>query len=158
MSEEAHQSAPLNDDELREALKSSAEMKEEGNKFFLDKNYTSAVTAYNQAIACLPKPRPKTLSEHTDNNDIDSDDKEPESEPKPIDVQTATDIQSSDRDHRMGGAAASEHGQNTQEATVIASSTPTPDLQLTPLERECSNTRVILYANIAACELKMVNI
>jgi hypothetical protein len=118
---------------LRSALNDSAEMKEQGNKFFLDKNWTSAITAYNQALACLPKPKPPAVS-HAQSG---------EKEQEPVDA--ATDMQYPDRHHRE---------ENEQEDTLIASK---PDLQLTPIEQECSNTRVVLYANIAACELKLVS-
>jgi hypothetical protein len=118
-------------EQLRSALKDSADMKEQGNKFFLDKNWTSAITAYNQALACLPMPKPKPPAAS-------------EKDQEPVEVQAATDIQYSHRNHRE---------ENVQEDTLIASM---PDLQLTPLERECSNVRVVLYANIAACELKLV--
>lgn len=122
-------------EQLRSALNDSAEMKDQGNKFFLDKNWTSAITAYNQALACLPKPKPPVIS-HAQSG---------EKEQGPVDdVQTATDMQYPDRHHIE---------ENAQEDTLIASK---PDLQLTPLEQECSSTRVVLYANIAACELKLV--
>jgi hypothetical protein len=126
-------------EQLRSALNDSAEMKEQGNKFFLDKNWTSAIIAYNQALACLPKPKPPAGS-HAQSD-------EQEQGPLPGDAQAATDMQYPYR-HQM-------EEENTQKEEILIASVP--DLQLTPLERECSNARVVLYANIAACELKLVS-
>ncbi len=117
-----------NEDSLHTSLKNSAEFKDEGNAFFLAKNWTSALSAYHQALACLPKapvvvaPLPKLVDE-------------PES-----------DLQEQETPGTPGAeavAAGSSEGQ--QPAT-------------TPLESACSHARVVLHSNIAACELKLASV
>lgn len=116
-----------NEESLHTALKSSAEFKDEGNAFFLEKNWTSALTAYNQALACLPSlPVVETIKDSTE---VDA--KEP-----------ADDL----AERQPGNDEAA--GSSTQEPTKPVN---------TPLEDAYSHARVILHSNIAACELKLVS-
>ncbi|CAG7847658.1 SubName: Full=Uncharacterized protein {ECO:0000313/EMBL:CCA72486.1} [Serendipita indica DSM 11827] len=56
------------EERVRQGLAKAAEMKDEGNKFFLEKNWTSAITAYKQALSYLPSPpvRDRKQDEKTD--------------------------------------------------------------------------------------------
>jgi hypothetical protein len=117
------------DEDLQKALKRSAEIKSDGNAFFLGKNWNSAVTAYNQALAALP-PAPERVETRVNMNAPPSSQSDGEE----------------DQDH-----------QRTQDQSPIEdSSISTDTVEMTPLQKECSNARVILLSNIAACQLKLV--
>lgn len=117
------------DEELQAALKRSAEIKSDGNTFFTDKNWTSAVIAYKQALAALPPV--------------------PEQAETRVDVNKPSDGQSDGQEHQ-------EHQDSQDKPPIENDSINTNVVEMTPLQKECSNARVTLFANIAACQLKLV--
>jgi hypothetical protein len=141
----------MSDEEtLHAALKNSAEMKDEGNAFFKAKNWTSAITAYNQALACLPLHVPVVVTLH---------------DPEDGGVQ-----RSKDQGRTPNGEDATQvpnrntenyEGEDQKEGRPNTSKQPLsepPSHKTTPLQEACSHARVVLHSNIAACELKLVRL
>jgi hypothetical protein len=127
---------------LHTALKNSAEMKDEGNASFMAKNWTSAITAYNQALACLPSHIPVVVT----TNHHHAEDQGP---PNSAD---ATRIKDPNRD------VDSLMEEGSFNSSKQPGSTESQSRKITPLEEACSHARVILHSNIAACELKLVRL
>ena len=121
----------------RDGLAKALEMKDEGNKFFVEKNWTSAITAYTQALSYLPSPpvvRKAGSTSAESSNQEQHDGKQ--------DDKTDEEI---------------EHG--VEEGTISSADQDTPSQEATaatPLMKECSTIRVALNSNIAACEIKLV--
>jgi hypothetical protein len=137
----------MSDDEtLHAALKNSAEMKDEGNAFFMAKNWTSAITAYNQALACLPSHIPVvvTTTETTKTSTNDEGDQQG----PPNNGADAAHIKASNRDVDS----------MLEEGSFNSSKQPVQSHKITQMEEACSHARVVLHSNIAACELKMVRV
>jgi len=128
----------MSDEEtLHTALKNSAEMKDEGNAFFMEKNWTSAITAYNQALACLPSHIPVVVTTTT------NDEGDPQGSPN--NSADATRINAPNR-----GTDSLE-----EEGSLNSSKQPVQSHKIRQLEEACSHARVVLNSNIAACELKL---
>lgn len=117
------------DEELQNALKRSAEMKSDGNTFFVGKNWNSAIIAYNQALAALP--------------------------PAPEQIETCVNV--NEPSSSQSDAEENQDHQRTQDQSPIEESAINADtVAMTPLQKECSNARITLFSNIAACQLKLV--
>ncbi|KAG8817600.1 hypothetical protein FRC17_011159 [Serendipita sp. 399] len=125
---------------VRKAIKDAADMKEEGNKFFLDKNWTSAITAYKQALAYLP-PAPTKARAHAT-----TEQQEAEEEDEGRKNSTAHDESPLNKANEDTGTMGKRPLSPSPQQTMVIND---------PLQQECSDARVILYANIAACELKL---
>jgi hypothetical protein len=135
------------DEQIRTALKASAEMKDAGNQFFLQKDWLSAITAYNQALSCLPAP-PKR-------SQLPSEQEVPnEGASRALDGQGQLGGDRASTEQKSNESEANTEGE-TREEDVVASEGVVKQA-LTPLQKECSIVRVTLYSNIAACELKQV--
>ena len=135
---------------LHAALKNAAEMKDEGNAFFNAKNWTSAIAAYNQALACLPLHVPVVTSIDTEDDGYGSRSTD-QGQPNADAGATCVQIPNRHLDNRI-----EDQEQGSFNSAEQPESIKTPSNNPTPLQEACSRARVVLHSNIAACELKLV--
>ncbi|KAG8781086.1 hypothetical protein FRC19_010142 [Serendipita sp. 401] len=125
---------------IRKAIKDAAEMKDEGNKFFSEKNWTSAITAYKQGLSYLPLAPPKARAHATtEQGDQGSNTNDGSLNKEQDNVK---------KEEETPGTMGNRPLSPSPHQTMMTAADP-------PFKKECSEARVILYANIAACELKL---
>ena len=122
------------EEHLQSALADSTLLKAEGNDYFAQKNWQNAIVAYQQALDALPPPLPVDRKGKGKANEERSDDGE-------------------DGEQQETVSTNKESPQTESESwkEQLASNQP-----LTPLQKECSAARVVLFSNMAQCHIKLV--
>lgn len=140
------------EEQIRTALKAAAEMKDAGNQFFLEKNWSSAITAYKQALSCLPpKPAQLQLSEQELPNEGASRTLDGQGQLGGDRVANGAEEAAAapSTEPKLNESEPNTNGETRQKEDVVSQ-----NAKQTPLQKECASVRVTLYSNIAACELK----
>ena len=119
---------------LQSALADSALLKSEGTTYFTQANWQNAIVAYQQALDALPPPPPVDRKGKGKATEERSDDGEGDEQQETVSI-------------------SKESSQTERES---GKEEPILDQPLTPLQKECSAARVVLFSNMAQCHIKLV--
>ncbi|KAH9982503.1 hypothetical protein BGW80DRAFT_1263603 [Lactifluus volemus] len=114
------------DDDVQGRLEEAEVLKQEGNDLFRLNKWNEALQSYRNGLARLPKRRRPPAPQATPHNE--------QGDPPPA----------SEGD--------TSHSPTENDGQSTSSASPSVD---SPLERECTKTRSVLNANIAACHVKL---